>query len=306
MRDDLTPTFAAPDLPPPGNNPGDCRYPAHTELTARLLRMMEERALFELARAEQRLARLEKICGANSSARFPEVGHDQGGHRIARKVTDWLNGVWRDDKNPPCGENLHCPDCGKHTMRITIGDRKGKPVVFCNCGAPSKRLINGIRKTTGIWLVPPPRRVPPREAVERMRRSPQYEGLSSRSKKLVDLLVEAVLDDGLVNGGIVMTATQLMAALGTRSGKQLYKAVNAAVAAKIVIRRSQASSNGQNGAIEPMGPDLSVRRLQGPIRAARQAIQQACQQACPQCVQRGEIGGRKERLWEGNRWHSTL
>ena len=60
MRDDLTPTFAAPDLPPPGNDPGDCRYPAHTELTARLLRMMEERALFELARAEQRLARLEK------------------------------------------------------------------------------------------------------------------------------------------------------------------------------------------------------------------------------------------------------
>ena len=226
---------------------------------------------------------------------------------IARKVTDWLNGVWRDDKNPPCGENLHCPDCGKHTMRITIGDRKGKPVVFCNCGAPSKRLINGIRKTTGIWLVPPPRRVPPREAVERMRRSPEYEGLSSRSKKLVDLLVEAVLDDGLVNGGIVMTATQLMAALGTRSGKQLYKAVNAAVAAKIVIRRSQASSNGQNK--EPSNlwgltclsvdyKGLSERRAKPSSKHVSKHVRNASKG--------GKSVGGKSAYGRENWWHSTL
>jgi hypothetical protein len=95
-------------------------------------------------------------------------------------------------------------------------------------------------------LAPKPRREPPRKVVERMRQSPAYEGLPSRSKALVDLLVTAVLEDGEANGGISMTVPALMAALGTRSRKQFYKAVDAAIAAGIVAKGSRALSHGQH------------------------------------------------------------
>ena len=77
-----------------------------------------------------------------------------------------------------------------------------------------------------------------------MRRSPAYEGLPLRSRALVDHLVDAVLVNGEPNGWISRIVPELMATLDTRSRKQFYKAVNAAIGAEIVVRGSRALSHG--------------------------------------------------------------
>lgn len=98
---------------------------------------------------------------------------------IVRMLTDKRNGVWREPEGkPPYGENLRCPLCQKHGMKVMVGHRKNTPVVFCTrCHAKGNPLINAIREETGIWLAPKPRRVPPQKLVAQMRRSPEYEAL---------------------------------------------------------------------------------------------------------------------------------
>ena len=166
---------------------------------------------------------------------------------IVRMLTDKRNGVWREPEGkPPYGENLRCPLCQKHGMKVMVGDRKNTPVVFCTqCHAKGNPLINAIREETGIWLAPKPRRVPPQKLVAQMRRSPEYEVLPPRSKALVDHLVKAYFG-GEPNGGIGGTGTELMAVIGTHSWKHLYKAINAAIDAKIVLRGSRALSHGKH------------------------------------------------------------
>jgi hypothetical protein len=114
---------------------------------------------------------------------------------IVRTLTDKRNGVWREPEGkPPYGENLRCPLCSKHGMKVMVGHRKNTPVVFCTqCHAKGNPLINAIREETGIWLAPKPRRVPPQKLVAQMRRSPEYEALPPRSKALVDHLGQGLL-----------------------------------------------------------------------------------------------------------------
>jgi hypothetical protein len=139
--------------------------------------------------------------------------------------------------------------CGQRAVKLRLGDRANTPIarvgnIHTGCKANSVPLLKAMTRKTDIWLTPPARREPPRKAVERMRRSPAYEGLPPRSKALVDHLVEAYFD-GEPNGGISGAGTELMAALGTRSRRHLYKALDAAIGAKIVVRGSRAWSNGQ-------------------------------------------------------------
>jgi hypothetical protein len=49
-----------PILPAPANDPGDRRYPAHSEQQAYFLKMMEETATAACKAAEARLKRLER------------------------------------------------------------------------------------------------------------------------------------------------------------------------------------------------------------------------------------------------------
>jgi len=165
---------------------------------------------------------------------------------IAQTLTERLGGSWCEPEGkPPFGELLRCPLCGKYRMKVALGDR-GDPVVFCLCSRSREKqslLLKAVTKATGIWLAPKPRREKPQKLVERMRRSPEYESLPSRAKKLVDHLVEAYFG-GEPNGGIVRTGTELMAALGLRSRAPLYRAINAAIDAKIVFRGSRALSRG--------------------------------------------------------------
>ena len=58
-----------------------------------------------------------------------------------------------------------------------------------------------------------------------MRRSVEYQQLPPRSKAFVELLIVAVVDDGLVNGAIALTVAQLMAAIGIRSRRLFDKAI---------------------------------------------------------------------------------
>ena len=164
---------------------------------------------------------------------------------IVRTLTDKRNGVWREPEGkPPRGENLRCPCCGKNTMKISIGDRKAAPVVFCKCRASSNRLINAIRREDGVWLIPPPRREPPEKVVERMRRSPAYEGLSTRAKAMVEHLVAAVMVHSQRNDEVTLTAKEWMAVLKTRSAKQTYAAMGAVLSSGLVTKRSRALSSG--------------------------------------------------------------
>ena len=167
-------------------------------------------------------------------------------------LTDMLKGVLcKPDGKPPFGRNLRCPMCGKHAVTIKLGYKA--PVAFCGsrtgtirtgCKAKGAPLIKAIRKEKGIWLAPPPRREMPRKVVERMRRSPAYEGLPPRSKALVEHLIEAVFVHGEPNREISLTGTELMGIIGLRSWKQLYRAVSAAVDAEIVTKGSRALSHG--------------------------------------------------------------
>jgi hypothetical protein len=168
-------------------------------------------------------------------------------------MTERLDGNWCEPVGEsPYGEFLRCPMCGQRAVKLKLGAKS--PVAFCGartgnphigCKAKGVPLIKAMtKKSGGLWLTPPACREPPRKAVERMCRSPAYEGLPPRSKALVDHLVEAYFD-GEPNGGISGAGTELMAALGTRSRKHLYKAIDAAIGAKIVVRGSRAWSNGQ-------------------------------------------------------------
>jgi hypothetical protein len=164
-----------------------------------------------------------------------------------KSITDKLNGCWRADREPPYGENLRCPmpNCDAHKVTIKLGDKV--PLVFCaRCKAKGDPLVKAVTRATGVWLTPPPRRERPQKVVERMRRSDAYESLPSRAKALVSHLIDAVMVNGEPNGGVSRTGMELMATLGTRSRKQFYKAVNAAIAAKIVVRGSRALSNGKD------------------------------------------------------------
>ena len=179
---------------------------------------------------------------------------------IAQRLTARFGGSWCEPEGkPPFGELLRCPLCGKYRMKVALGDR-GNPLVFCLCSRTREKrslLIKAVTKETGIWLVLKPRRVSAQKMVERMRRSPEYQALPPRSRALVDLLVDAVLKDGLSNGEIVMPVTVLMAALGTRSARQFYEAVDLGVKAGIDLQGvAGLLARIAERAVEPVGRQL--------------------------------------------------
>jgi hypothetical protein len=188
---------------------------------------------------------------------------DSSGARQARKrkhtvermraITDKLGGIWRELDGKPVGEHLRCPLCEKYKMKIKLGDKTpvATPVVFCaGCKKNSTLLINAIRRETGIWLAPPPRRLSPREAVDGMRRSPAYQGLPARSKKLVDHLVEAVMVNRRSNGFVDRTEAEPIAVLGTRSKRQVGEAggfISTAISAPMSSGGSGRTPNKRRG-----------------------------------------------------------
>ena len=98
--------------------------------------------------------------------------------------------------------------------------------------------------------------VSPHKAVARMRRSPAYLALPSMSKALVEHLVTAVLVDGRFSGFVDRTEAELMVVLGTRSKRQVGEAVNAAIAAEVVVKGARAFSRGYGSDPRTVGPHL--------------------------------------------------
>jgi hypothetical protein len=189
-------------------------------------------------------------------------------------IVEMLNGGLHEGE-PPHGKSLRCPVCREPNLKVTLGAGLGKLLVHCRCSKTRERhisLVRAVTKVTGVSLDPPPRRVSPREAVERMRRSPAYEGLSPKAKALVDHLVRAYFDGG-PNGGISETGTELMAGIGTHSRKQLYKAINAAIDTKIVFKGSRAWSNGQASGSSNLWGLVCLQR-EHPKRSRRNSTEQ--------------------------------
>ena len=152
------------------------------------------------------------------------------------------------------GKGLRCPLCFKSGLRITLGDKPETLMAFCEaCKAHGNRLVKAIWEATGVSCSPMPKRwrpspeVGPEKAVTELRQSESYQALSARSKILVDFIADAVTDGGIPNGRIKCTGRQLMALLKTRSWKHLYKAVDAAIEAGIVVRGSRAQALGGTG-----------------------------------------------------------
>jgi hypothetical protein len=150
-------------------------------------------------------------------------------------------------------KGLRCPLCLKSGLRITLGDKPETLMAFCEaCKAHGPRLVKAIWEMTGISLSPMPKRwrpspeAAPERVIAEMRQSEKYQALSARAKTLVDYIADAVIN-GLPNGHIDLTGAQLMALLKTRSWKHLYKAVNAAKDAGIVVCGSRARTLNEKG-----------------------------------------------------------
>ena len=170
-------------------------------------------------------------------------------------IRERLGGIEDEVEGKPYGRNLRCPMpiChGKHTLKIGIGRLRNRLVVRCKNRAHNQNaLVRAVTKATGVSLFPRPRPASPSEimgrmlhAVEQMRLTPQYEGLSPLSKALVEHLVEAIFDNGESNGGIDRTGTNLMGVFDIHSWRQFYEAVNEAIDAGIVFRGSRGLSHG--------------------------------------------------------------
>ena len=67
-----------------------------------------------------------------------------------RAITDNLGGIWRELDGKPVGENLRCPLCGQHKMKIKLGDKTpvATPVVFCT-GCQEEQRSSDQRHTEG-------------------------------------------------------------------------------------------------------------------------------------------------------------
>ena len=182
-------------------------------------------------------------------------GRQQPGQTAADRLTALIEARWgsegKDGNGRPCGVDLRCPICLKPKMRIGIGDKPDTLTAFCEgCKAKGVPLVKAIWEAAEISLSPMKARREPElspqerdQIIAKMRRSAEYEALSDRAKALVELLVTAVICDGVPNGEIARTGVELRQALKTRSKRQVYEASNVAIASGIVFKRVRANIN---------------------------------------------------------------
>jgi hypothetical protein len=151
------------------------------------------------------------------------------------------------------GRNLQCPLCQwikdrkkidipTNRLKIDLGKRPNTLVVVCTRVRHNQSaLVRAVTKATSLSLTPRPRRDSSRHAVEQMRQTTQYRGLSPRAQALVDHLIEAIVIDGEPNGEALRSKKDWMLALDTRSSSQTDKAIAAMLASGLIGRRRTAS-----------------------------------------------------------------